>query len=274
LGGSFNGFDFSADPRGERSQGSLFRLENSVYYTTPEFNGFSAEAMLVMNGTANGVTDAGFVNEPAYSDSIDIWNIAAKYINGPFFAGVSYIKLDGNNVFTSGTFDEGQNTFFQSNQFDIDMDQWVLGLNYASGPFSVGLVYEQGNFNEYGFFSNWTKTIERSNGRVTAQYDVTPNSDDDAKNWYLTGSYTFGNNIIRAAYGQLDTGIDQFVATFNSRGPVDVIRFDDKIDNYLVGYQYNFSKRSLIWAEYIGRSADGLLYGDSDTFSIGTRVDF
>jgi predicted porin len=230
--------------------------------------------MLVMNGTPNGINDPGFVNEPAYSDSIDIWNIAAKYINGPFFAGVSYIKLDGNSVFTSGFFDEGQNTFFQSNQFDLDLDQWVLGLGYASGPFSVGLIYEQGSLNEYGFFSSWTKTIERSNGRVTAQYDVTPNSDDDAKNWYLTASYVFGNNTIRAAYGQVDTGIDQFVATFNSRGPVEVIQFDDKIDNYLLGYQYNFSKRSLIWAEYIGRSADGFLYGDANAFSIGTRVDF
>ncbi|MCB1770795.1 MAG: porin [Candidatus Competibacteraceae bacterium] len=284
LGGSFNGFKYNQElfsvggSRGESTglpSGDLFRLENSVYYITPEFNGFSAEAMLVLNGTPNGNTDPGFVNEPAYSDNIDIWNVAAKYSNGPFFAGVSYIKLDGNNVFTSGFFEDRGTQFFQSNKYDIDMDQWVLGLGYASGPFSVGLIYEQGNFNQNGFYGSQIKTIRRvDNGRVTAQYDVTPNSNSDAKNWYLTGSYAFGNNIIRAAYGQLDTGIDQFVATFNSRGPVDVVRVDDKIDNYLLGYQYNFSKRSLIWAEYIGRNADGYLWGDSNAFSIGTRVDF
>ena len=84
-------------------------------------------------------------------------------------------------------------------------------------------------------------------------------SGDEAQNWYLTGQYAFGNNTIRAAYGQLDTGLD-----------ID----DDNIQNYLVGYQYNFSKRTSVWVEYIGRSADTIFYGDQNAVSIGTRVDF
>ena len=80
----------------------------------------------------------------------------------------------------------------------------------------------------------------------------------DAQSWYLTGQYAFGNNILRAAYGQTDTGIDS----------------EDTIDNWRLGYQYNFSKRTLIWAEYSGRDADTPLYGDQDVVSIGTRVFF
>ena len=237
LGGSFNGF--SINPNSDRAgEGSLIRETNSLYYTTPEFSGFSAEAMLVMDGAAN--------DSQGYSDGVDLWNIALKYNNGPFFAGASYIKLEGGDIF--GTVDDIPVSF------DLDMDQWVIGLGYTYGPFSVGFIYEQGSLNENGLFKNF---------RV-ADIRVFPNS-DDAQNWYLTGQYTFGNNTIRAAYGQLDTGLDD-----------DVVgnQYDSTIDNYLVGYQYNFSKRTSVWVEYIGRSADTLYYGDQNAVSIGTRVDF
>ncbi len=44
--------------------------------------------MLVMKGTENST---------AYSNGVDVWNIAVKYSNEPFFAGASYIQLDGSN---------------------------------------------------------------------------------------------------------------------------------------------------------------------------------
>jgi predicted porin len=254
LGGSFNGYAFDFSGNTTRGIGSLTRLENSVYYATPEFNGFSAEAMLVMNGT---------FNSPDYSDGIDIWNIAAKYTNGPFFAGVSYIKLDGANNAWPISFAIGDYPVTQT--LNLDMDQWVVGLGYNSGPFNVGFIYEQGRYNEFGVLTNLSYD------------DIYTIGGSDAKNYYLVGSYTFGNNVISAAYGQLDPGT-------NGLG---------KIDNYVLGYQYNLSKRTRIWVEYIGRSSDpdynrirvsaapddyGIAYtspyGDRNAFSIGTRVDF
>ena len=233
LGG---GVSFS----GDRSQadGDLVRLSNSVYYSTPDFNGFSGQAMLVMDGAS-----------PNASDSVDIWNLAAIYSNGPFFGGVSYIKFEGK--------DNIPLTDFPGFTFDLDLSNWIAGLGYNSGPFSVGFMYEQGSL----YLLNLATQIKGPTGA-----EAFPG--DDASNWYLTGQYVFGNNTLRAAYGQLDTGIDG----------------DDKIDNYLVGYQYNFSKRTSIWLEYIGRSAK--LYdtpgdsattqtlGDQNAVSIGTRVDF
>lgn len=240
LGGSFNGFKFKSTGDRDFSDGSLFRLENSIYYTTPDFNGFSAEAMLVANGTAN--------DGQGYSDNIDLWNIAAKYSNGPFFAGISYIQLTGDNNVFLGTLDDG--TRFN---IDLDLNQWIVGLGYTGGPFSVGVIYEQGTLNKYGLLG-------------TARFNGIPAFDnDDAKNWYLTGEYRFGNNTLRAAYGQLDTGISRDITGF---------RYDDKIDNYLLGYQYDFSKRTRVWIEYIGRSADSGLDNDFNAVSIGTRVDF
>ncbi|HOW75654.1 MAG TPA: porin [Candidatus Competibacteraceae bacterium] len=231
LGGSFNGFEIDASGNTSRGLGSLTRLENSLYYSTPDFNGFSGEAMLVMNGAQN--------DTEGYSNNIDIWNIAAKYSNGPFFAGASYIALDGDSNVSLG----------DGFAVDLDLDQWNIGLGYSSGPFSVGFIYEQGKLNVFGL----SNTITFDGVRLL--------SNDNANNWYLTGEYRFGNNTIRGAYGQLDTKLD-------------VPGFDDKIDNYLVGYQYDFSKRTRVWIEYIGRSANDIEFGDADAVSIGTRVDF
>ncbi len=258
LGGSFNGFEVDFSGNTSRGRGDLLRYENSVYYTTPEFGGFSAEAMLVMNGDLRLINRATGDSAPFQSDGIDVWNIAAKYNNGPFFVGVSYIKLNGGSDVLPIRLPNG---LVQT--FDFDLDQWTVGLGYNSGPFNVGFIYEQGTLNEFGLLSN-------------LRFDGVPIGGDDATNYYLTGSYTFGNNVISAAWGQLDPGTDGF----------------DKIDNYVLGYQYNLSKRTRIWVEYIGRSSDPTFnvlvpgvnsqngvayanpYGDQNAFSIGTRVDF
>lgn len=231
LGGSFNGLSLNPANDRDLGGGALFRLENSLYYITPDFSGFTAEAMLVMNGSRN--------DSAGYSNGIDLWNIAAKYSNGPFFVGASYIKLEGENNVSIG------NGF----AVDLDLDQWNVGLGYSAGPFSVGFIYEQGSLNEFGLLGS-----ARQNGQPLAK-------GDDARNWYLSGEYRFGNNTIRGAYGRLDTRLGGQ-------------QFDDTIDNYLVGYQYDFSKRTRLWVEYVGRSADTILFTDQSAISVGTRVDF
>jgi predicted porin len=260
LGGSFNGKMLDLSGNTSRGSGSLVRADNSIYYTTPDFNGFSGEALLVMNG-AKRITEVQgqkltFENNP--SNDIDLWNIAAKYSNGPFFAGVSYIKLNGSTDYSDKF---GTNPPPINRTVSFDLDQWVAGLGYNSGPFSVGFIYEQGTLNEFGLRSNMSFNSVRWGG-------------DDATNYYLSGSYTFGNNMISAAFGQLDPGTNG----------------SNKIDNYVLGYQYNLSKRTRLWAEYIGRSTDPSApykqvsdtqnvyvlspYGDQNAVSIGTRVDF
>ncbi len=218
LGGSFAS-------EGQRGPGSFIRLDNSILYVTPDFSGFSGELMLVTDGRYN--------KADGFSDGIDIWNVALKYSNGPFFAGLSYISLEG----------DSQIVVDSTTTLDLDLDQWTVGLGYTAGPFNVGFIYEQGTLNSYGLLTETKINGVRIGG-------------DDATNYYLAGSYTVGNNVISAAYGQLDPGIKGF----------------DKVDNYVLGYQYNFSKRTRLWAEYIGRDSDDL--GDQNVVSIGTRVDF
>ena len=202
------------------------RMDNSLVYTTPNLSGFSAQAMLVMNGSCNPAKDADFCRSAAdnklpsnFSDTVDMWNIGLSYKNGPFFAGATYVALEGPDLGPLAPTPDG--------------DQWGVALGYNSGPFAVTLAYEDG--------------------------DVNTLFPDDSKNYYLTGQYTFGPNIIRASYGHVDPDSDAVGV--------------DKIDNYAVGYQYNFSKRTRLWVEYVGRTSDSA-YGDGNAVSIGTRHDF
>jgi len=245
LGGFTNGFGAEFDSEGNaQSQGSMERVSNSVYYSTPDFNGFSASALLVMAGSVNIGGDTFPTNKAnGYSDGVDEWNIALKYSNGPFFAGITYVALEGSELFQ-----QNGDPFI-----DLDRDQWGVGLGYQSGPFSVGLTYESGTLNQWGIYQPLFE-------------DALGQSLDDPWSTYLAGAYVFGNNTIRASYGQMSTGMPDA----------------DNIQNWALGYQYNLSKRSLLWIEYVGRDAQGInnnnagtfFYGDQNGVSIGTRVDF
>jgi predicted porin len=237
------------------------RMDNSLVYTSPNWSGFGFQAMLVMNGD-------GAANEPAspaelvaragcpsssnkipcaVSDSVDMYQLNATYKNGPFFVGAAYMALDG----------PGFGRFFNADDFTgvkytsptWDGDQWGLAFGYNAGPFGVTLSYEDGDVNSLYL--------------------------GDTQNIYLTGSYTFGNNIIRAAYGFMSPDKDR-VPTFRNGRQLDSSNdvIQDDIDNWILGYQYNLSKRTRIWAEYIGRSVDSDLIGDKQAVSIGTRHDF
>ncbi|MFZ1829162.1 MAG: porin [Candidatus Competibacteraceae bacterium] len=217
------------------------RMDNSLIYTTPNWSGFSAQAMLVMNGSC-GVSDPQTTTELCrtvgsnrlqgnLSDAVDMYNISASYKNGPFFAGATYMALDGpdfgGNILTAPTYDG---------------DQWGLAFGYNAGPFAVSLAYENGDVNVLNF------------GKT--------------ENIYLVGQYTFGNNIIRGSYGFSSPDDGQFILANGN------ILQQSEVNNWALGYQYNFSKRTRFWVEYLGQDVDSDLVGDKQTVSIGTRHDF
>jgi predicted porin len=216
------------------------RMDNSLIYSSPNWSGFGFQAMLVMNGSCSPsdpqtpselCKTAGDNKLPGnLSDGVDLWNISASYKNGPFFAGATYIALDG----------PGFSDFYTAPTYDGD--QWGLAFGYNSGPFAVTLAYENGDVN--------TLNIGKT------------------ENVYLTGQYTFGNNIIRGAYGYSSPDDGQLLFADGST------RTQTDLNNYVLGYQYNFSKRTRAWVEWMLSDVDSDLTGDRQTVSIGTRHDF
>ncbi len=215
------------------------RLDNTIIYMSPNFSGFSAEATLVVNGS-------GGARVPDTSDGVDLWQIAGKYVNGPFYAGGAYMQLQNSG-----------DVFFS----DDDFRGWTLVGAYQPGPFSIGLLYEQGDLNPISL-----STLNP--GFVRLDTDT-----EDTWNVMLFGSYTFGNNIIRAAYSYMEPDGNYFDEAQARRKSFDAIQ------NFLLGYQYNLSKRTRVWAEYLGRWDDnnGVLRAipnDQNVVSLGMRHDF
>lgn len=184
---------------GVRTGIAEFRRGTSVVYTTPNWSGFDAQAMLVMDGEGG-------------KDSVDQWELGAKYNNAGFFAGFGYI---GDEV--------------------TDDDQYSIALGYSTNSFGVGFAWQH---------------YDPSDDLQS----VTPADQVDA--YALQGSYTFGNNIIRATYAYID--------------PDDL----SEVNYWEVGYQYNMSKRTRLWVEYIGFEDDNDFSADSDAVSFGIRHDF
>lgn len=219
------------------------RMDNSLIYSTPNWSGFSAQVMLVMNGScppSDPATPAGLCSTSAdnklpgnLNDGIDMWNIGVSYKNGPFFAGATYMALEGDEFSDFVT------------RPTWDGEQWGLALGYNSGPFAVTFAYEDGDVNTLNF------------GKT--------------QNYYLTGQYTYGNNVFRAAYG-FSSPDDNRISVVSNGTPVTLVQ--DDANNWILGYQYNFSKRTRVWVEYIGNDIDSNLSGDKQTVSIGTRHDF
>ncbi|MDV7394650.1 porin, partial [Arthrospira platensis SPKY1] len=96
---------------------------------------------------------------------------------------------------------------------------------------------------------------------------------DDTMNFMLFGSYTFGPHTLRGAYSFMETDGDFFNVELDRRQSF------DQTQNLLLGYQFNLSKRTRLWAEYLGRYDDNngiirAIGNDQQVLSLGMRHDF
>jgi predicted porin len=100
------------------------RAQDAVFYMSPNWNGFSFVAAVVMPSTSNA------------SDGIEATSIAATYSNGPWFASLAYEDIDGNYV---------EDLYGLASTLNPDYDKWRLGLGYTANGFHVGFIYEDRN---------------------------------------------------------------------------------------------------------------------------------
>ncbi len=195
-----------------------FRQNNTVYYASPNLNGFSAEFMTQFNGES---LDTG----------LDSWQGNVKYSHASGF-GVGLGYIGNEDIFT--TVRDSVTGDFESTV--RENSQWVAALSYAGGPLSAAVIYE----------------------------DV----ESDISDVYGVVSYSFGSNIVRAAYGQVDDDLN-----------------DAETQHYALGFQHNLSKRTRLWVEYVGSNNSDIddlgdvvdfdtFQGDNDSVSLGVRHDF
>ncbi|MFO1352876.1 MAG: porin [Gammaproteobacteria bacterium] len=219
----FNGDHIFFD---QYSANSRERLGTAVIYTTPSsFQAVTGQIMGVFDGDNlrkvdfNGNGNTNDPGEQASKEHLDQYSLGVNVKFGGFGGGVAYLH------------DEG---------FDQDVFGAVATFDFAGA--SIGVMYQQGDYDDTGA-SNCFKLANAPGA-------------GDSRYYAIEGQYTFGNNIVRGAWGRCDPDLLQ------------------EADEWALGFQHNLSKRTRLWAEYY--SFDKASNSDITTqiLSLGMRHDF
>jgi len=170
--------------------------------------------------------------DPA-SDGIDVYDIGASGNFGPVYVGAAYRS------------EEGQPGVLNGDPGTKDNNMWGITASFDIAGASIAALYT--DYDSYGIFD--LDGVEQG-----------------GNSWYVTGQYTFGNNILKAGWGQ---------ASLDGRGLGDT-------DEWAIGIQHNLSKRTRVWIEYQDDDGNGgfvsddgrFVFQDESLLSIGLRHDF
>jgi predicted porin len=225
---STGSLDMFADTLADYNSTLLFtdiRTGSAIAYVSPAFGGLTLSGAIVaphIYTSAN--TTLGTKSNDA-DGLAEAYSLAAVYNANGFFASAAYESIS--------------NTWYQSfygvGDADLDTDgKWRVGLGWTGAGFTLGAIYEDQS-NVLGF------------------------SDTEKQSWQIQAGYTFGNNQVKAMYGQVSLDwLDKAIT--------------EDWASWAVGLDHNFSKRTKAYMLYTNVNQDlGSVIGDADVggFSVG-----
>jgi predicted porin len=175
--------DFAAHPFDNDNADYDFRINNSVKYSTPTWDGFKAEAAY------------GFSNSPSFAGN-RAYSVAGSYAKGPLSAALAYMRLNGGGSTPDGAVGS-DSVFLASHQQNIDAGaKWTFagGSSVAVAYSHVDVYDPAGN----GFVpdigeQNWSKW-QFDNIELNGQYYFTPA-------FSIIGAYTFTHGKLASTVG-------------------------------------------------------------------------
>lgn len=231
------------------------RTNSAIAYVSPSWSGLSFAGALVAphvysaNNSANYTDSSGnayLVRKSADADSLaEAYSLALTYDNAGFFASVAYENISG-TWFDAWTGGGALNSLFPGLSVSYnnpnliynsdDSSKWRVGLGWTGAGFTVGGLYE------------WEDNVLGINGA-------------DGERWQISAGYTFGNNMIKAMYGQGDFNLTQGVVGSENFGNVNGAytgRYAENAeqDAWAIGFDHNLSKRTKAYILYTAVSGD------------------
>ncbi|MCF7695060.1 MULTISPECIES: porin [Mycetohabitans] len=172
TGTQYGGTQF-AHPFDNDNLDNSLRVNNSVKYQSPNFDGFKFGALYGFSNQAGN-----FANNRAYS-------VGASYNYGPLNVAAAYLQLNNNTPITgsalsnlNGAVSDDDATFGAGRQ-----RTWGAGLSYAFGPATAGFVFTQTKLNNaFGIANTGASDIglpansdlRFNNYEVNGRYNLTP----------------------------------------------------------------------------------------------------
>jgi predicted porin len=264
------------------------RADNVVAYISPSFAGFTFAGAIVPSGGATGGAQGLNLNENSIAGA---YSLAGIYSNGPFYASLAYEALGNehfNNQNTSLNFSDcpyttvvpGVAIVDTCNYVDSDATAWRAGLGLLDwNGFSLTGIYEHRDLVPGN--DTFRSVTDLNNPLNDVFLPGGPNKTDL---WQIQAGYAFGNSQIKAMYGQGSYSGDATVGTnfvAVSGGALFASNLNNLYDydtsTWGVGYDYNFSKRTKVYALYTDVTSDQsnvVSATEWDGFSLGMMHSF
>ncbi len=230
------------------------RADNVVAYISPSFSGFQFAGAIHAGGGSTATNlgmnfDRGtfLSNTPAYNNNADslaeAYSLAAIYKNGPWYASLAYEGLGAELVCLNVTADGDNIRGCGDNVGAETWNKWRVGLG----------ILDWNGFSLTGIYEGW------DNGMWTdgAKADL----------WNVQAGYTFGQIMVKAAYGsntQKDINMLAGGTTSNDFAYIGVTPDDFNFKTWSFGLDYNLSKRTKAFALYTANDSDELVWVGAD----------
>jgi len=225
------------------------RADNSVLYVSPSLRGLTFSADIIPGG---GSTLVG-VDNPDSDGIAEGWSVALDYERGPFYASVAYELLGS--------------AFWAPQDAAYDMMHGVFADDERKWRIGLGLLDWNG--------LTLTGVAESRTNVLGMPVEA------DATLWQIQAAYGFGNNLIKAMYGQahLDSCADPWVNGFRytcTAGKIGQV-FGDRLNGVLdqgdkhtwaLGLDHKLSKRTKVYTLYTSVEDDNP-DADWNGFSLG-----
>jgi predicted porin len=201
--GNFAGYLF-AHPFDNDNTDNSFRLNNTVKYTSPSFNG------LQFGGTYSFSNDTSFKNNRAVSAGV-------SYTNGGLLMGAAYLHASNPGLTDNGALAANDASFIASN-----MQVWGAGINYTFGHATAGFAYTNSSYANpagNGYIpgvaldnGSTLKNVKYQNFEVNGKYQFTPAFFIGAQYVYSIETYDAASGTVKPRIHSVGLMADYFLS--------------------------------------------------------------
>jgi predicted porin len=229
------------------------RIANGIAYISPTFGGFYGVIAYAPN------ENRGYDGDPKNGQpNTSAWTFGGVYGNGPILAGLTYTNVkdanadsDGSGFTPSTALGDAYGGYTGAGGTATPIskiDNIRAAFKYDFGMATVGIIYDR------------TKANVSLAGGVSAAQTV----------WYIPVTVKLGNGKLIAQYGQAGNVTGSLTDAYNDNGwCADSSDCNYKAKHFMIGYEYNLSKRTMVkalWSQITNQkdASYDFLYGVSN----------